>query len=92
MQKYSEFKDISYYFYMIYNNTTELNEYSINRMYENHQNDEIGCILKQLVTQLIPYYRSLDTGHGFIKLTLDASQYFAKEFEYLNRNDIHYIR
>lgn len=60
----------------LFNNAGDLNDDSLNQIYDKHKNDEIGQILQPLINDLIPYYKSLITPEGTLNLTLEISEYY----------------
>ncbi|KAK8848035.1 hypothetical protein M9Y10_019088 [Tritrichomonas musculus] len=76
IQKYSEKKNFEEYCNHIYDCTDEIDYAIIEQIYKNHSNDEVGKTLRPLIEELIPYYKSLITVPGMIKIMFDFSKYY----------------
>ena len=52
---------------------SDFDDEKLNSIYQKHSNDESTPVLKLLVEELIPYYKSLITSSGYTQLTYQAS-------------------
>lgn len=80
IQKYAEKRNLIKYIYNVYDCCDEVDFDKLNNIYQNHSNDEAGQILKGLVEELIPYYKSLITAEGMMKIMNDFSQCYQSFF------------
>ena len=78
VQSYSEYYYLAKYFKEIYQYSADLDDEKLNGIYQNHQNDEINQILKPFFDDLIPYYKTLITPEGFLKLTNQVSSKYIR--------------
>ena len=61
----------------------------MNQIYQDHLNDELNSLLKPIVEELIPYYKSLMSSNRILKLTYEISnryQNFATKIDYQIHN------
>lgn len=61
----------------------------MNQIYQAHLNDESNSVLKPIVEELIPYYKSLMSSNGIWKLAYEISnryQNFATKIDYQIHN------
>lgn len=66
------------YFHYIFTNSEDVNEGKLNQIYQNHLNDESNAILKPIIDELIPYYKSLISPNGSAKLTYEITDQYPK--------------
>lgn len=91
VQLYSEKSALYKYGEKLFKNSSDLDEEKLNQIYQTHKDDEIGAILKPLIEELIPYYNSLITPEGFIKLTLKVTDtYYQFQIAYSKYAKEHY--
>lgn len=70
--------DLITHFHYIFTNSEDINEEKLNQIYQNHLNDESGAVLKPIIEELIPYYKSLITPNGSVKLTYELTNQYPK--------------
>lgn len=82
IQKYSEKRNLIKYVYDIYECCDEVEFDKLEQIYQSHSNDEAGQVLKPLVEELIPYYKTLITTEGMMKIMRDFSEYYQPLLHY----------
>lgn len=65
-------------------NRLEINEKKLNEIYNKTENLKYKEILNPFIQILIPYYKTLTSPEGYLKLTIDKSQEYEKMFKKLN--------
>lgn len=80
VQKYSEFMNLAQYIEINGLACDVVDVDKLNQIYQNHMNDEVGQVFKPLIEELIPYYKSIDTSEGMIKIMHDFSEYYQPLF------------
>lgn len=73
VQNFSENDNLKYFFGNFNDKIPDLDEEKLNEIYQNHSDDESTPVLKPLVEELMPFYKSLITSSGYAQLTYQVS-------------------